>query len=209
MVRSHSPLNPKFTLIHGQYICVKYMCNKCLNKILCHSSKSPGSTISINVIHFQVSSEDFQKPILVGGLWMRIWEHSCCCWQPSCLLLHMLPWTTGGSQMSVLQPMIHRQIVGSFAATRQRGPRVGIQQRLSLFRHTKDFQTGITIWQEFACFLLCAQVLFLPRLTQNIKSSNKLWSLQPFSFFQIFSRTLLFRHWPHFIHGPQRRRLED
>lgn len=53
---------------------------------------------------------------------------------------------------------------------------------------------GTTVWSEFFWFLLCA--LFLLRLTQNIKSSNNLWSLQPFSFFWIFSRALLFRRWP-------------
>lgn len=54
----HSTLNPKFTLIHGQS---KYMCNKCLNKILRQSSKSPGTTISMDVTDFQVSWTRFPE----------------------------------------------------------------------------------------------------------------------------------------------------
>lgn len=177
--------------------------------ILCLSSKSPGTTISTDVIHFQVSWDRFPETYFGRRLLDENLRTQ----------LLLLP-----AQLLAFAyiPMNHRRLTNvgfaandpqtdfwQFAATRQRGPHVGIQQRLSLFRHTKDFQTGITIWPEFACFLLCAQVPFLPRLTQNIKSSNRLWSLQLFSFFWIFSRALLFRHWPHFIYGPQRRRLED
>lgn len=161
----------------------------------------------MDVIHFQVSWDRFPETYFGRKLLDENLRTQLL------LLLAQVP-------ALAYTPMNHRRLTSvgfaandpqtdcwCFCSYKAEGPHVGIQQRLSLFRHTQDFHTGTRTWAEFV-YLLCAQVHFLPMLTQNIRPQTNSDFCKLYLPFWIFSRALLFRHSPHAIHWPQRRSLK-